>query len=130
MRVNPNLATWLKRAGPQRPAGQALVIGCGPGDDAEALQTIISEACIAWCRRRFPKSAVDYVVADLFAPPPNWHRAFALVVEAYTLQVLPREIRPTTRAIAASKNGLAVFDDGNRCTAAVGGSLRVGAGKR
>jgi SAM-dependent methyltransferase len=101
IRVNPNLAAWLERAGPQRPAGRALVIGCGLGDDAEALQTVgfqvtafdISEACIAWCRRRFPKSAVDYVVADLLAPLANWHRAFDLVIEAYTLQVLPRELR-------------------------------------
>ena len=34
-------------------------------------------------------SAVDYVVADLLAPPPAWSKAFDLVVEIYTVQALP-----------------------------------------
>jgi hypothetical protein len=36
---------------------------------------------------------VSYVVADLFAPPVEWQEAYGLVVEAYTLQVLPPTIR-------------------------------------
>jgi len=102
MRANPNLATWLERAAFKRRAGRALVIGCGLGDDAEALHSAgfqvtafdISETCIAWCRRRFPGSVVDYAVVDLFAPPSSWNKAFDFVLEAYTFQVLPESLRP------------------------------------
>lgn len=37
MRVNPNLAAWLEREGVDGTGGRALVVGCGLGDDAEAL---------------------------------------------------------------------------------------------
>jgi hypothetical protein len=36
---------------------------------------------------------VDYRVADLFDAPGDWRRQFDLVVEAYTLQVLPSALR-------------------------------------
>jgi hypothetical protein len=36
---------------------------------------------------------VDYVVADLFAPPPGWLHTFDLVVEIATVQALPRGVR-------------------------------------
>jgi SAM-dependent methyltransferase len=102
MKANPNLTMWLERASFQGKVGRALVVGCGLGDDAEALRAAgfevtafdISRTCIEWCRRRFPESAVNYVLADLFAPPPSWHRGFQLVLEAYTLQVLPEGLRP------------------------------------
>ena len=38
-------------------------------------------------------SAVTYAVGDLLAPPPDWRHAFDFVLEVYTLQVLPRELR-------------------------------------
>lgn len=101
MSVNPNLAAWLERAGIDGTTGRALVVGCGLGDDAEALAAIgfqvtafdISATCIQWCRRRFSDSQVEYVMADLFAPSSAWERAFDFVLEAYTLQVLPAELR-------------------------------------
>lgn len=34
-----------------------------------------------------------YTAADLFDPPPQWIRAFDFVLESYTLQVLPPELR-------------------------------------
>src|SRR5213080_4502519 len=40
MRVNPNLARWLERTGLKGAGLRALVIGCGLGDDAEALSSI------------------------------------------------------------------------------------------
>ena len=97
---NPNLVDWLRQhdaAGP----GRALKVGSGLGDDAEelarrAFQTTafdISESAIAWSRRRFPRSPVLYVVADLFAAPAEWRAAFDLVPESYTLQVLPPDLR-------------------------------------
>jgi SAM-dependent methyltransferase len=97
---NPNLVSWLDRQGAVD-GGTALKIGCGLGDDAEELSRRgfdttafdISPTAIAWCRRRFPGSSVRYVEADLMRPPGEWARGFDLVVESYTLQVLPPELR-------------------------------------
>jgi ubiquinone/menaquinone biosynthesis C-methylase UbiE len=79
------------------------VVGCGLGDDAEHVASLgyttaafdVSATAIAAARRRFPHSAVDYVAADLLAPPESWIGAFDLVVEAYTLQVLSGTARRT-----------------------------------
>jgi SAM-dependent methyltransferase len=54
----------------------------------------ISTSAINWCRHRFPNSRVSYEVHDAFAPRREWQHAFDLVVEAYTLQVLPPAARP------------------------------------
>jgi SAM-dependent methyltransferase len=98
--ANPNLVAWLDghRTDGRR---RAIAVGCGLGDDAEELARRgfdvvafdISETAIRWCEDRFPGSRVAYVVADLFAPPQGWREGFDLVVEAYTLQVLPPELR-------------------------------------
>ncbi|MGW0520702.1 class I SAM-dependent methyltransferase [Crossiella sp. NPDC003009] len=83
-------------------AGQrAVVVGCGLGADAEFLAGLgfattgfdISETAIRTNRERRPDSPVHYTTADLFALPPEWHRAFDLVVEIFTVQALPRELR-------------------------------------
>jgi SAM-dependent methyltransferase len=90
------------RAQPQNAAGkEALIIGCGYGDDAEqfarwGFQTTafdISETAIRGARRRFPESEVAYVASDVLAPPPEWRQKFDLVFESYTLQVLPPDLR-------------------------------------
>jgi SAM-dependent methyltransferase len=101
--ASPSLVAWLQSdAAPTPVAGaRALVIGCGLGDDAEELRSRgwettafdISPTAIERCRERFPKSSVDYEVADLFDLPRAWHRAFALVVEIRTLQSLPLAVR-------------------------------------
>ena len=101
MRPNPNLLSWLD--GPQAAdlGKTALVVGCGLGDDAEELarrgQQVtafdVAATAVGWCQRRFPQSAVSYVVADLLEPPDAWREAFDFVFEAYTLQVLPPEAR-------------------------------------
>jgi SAM-dependent methyltransferase len=94
--VNPHLAAWS--ALDHSRMHRALVVGCGYGDDAEWLATRgitvtafdIAPSAIAECRRRFPTSAVDYVVADLLDPPAPWlAEPFDLVVEIYTVQSLP-----------------------------------------
>lgn len=98
---NPYLEDLLDRMGGPR-GGSALCVGCGLGDDAEWLAWLgfrvtafdISPTAIDRCRGRFPGSTVDYVVENLLSPPSEWRGTFDLVVEAYTLQVLPAPLRP------------------------------------
>ena len=100
--VNPHFAAWTRRRHLIGVGQRALVVGCGLGDDAEHLAGLgfrvvafdVSPTCIGWCRRRFPASAVYYTAADLFYSPPDWQHAFDFVLEAYTLQVLPADLRP------------------------------------
>jgi SAM-dependent methyltransferase len=107
MAPSPNLIQWLethKTAGTQP---SALEIGCGLGDNAEELARRgfsvtafdISETAVQWAMKRFPQSPVSYEVQDLFQPSASWRHGFDLVLESYTLQVLPPELR--TRAIEA-----------------------------
>jgi SAM-dependent methyltransferase len=99
----PRLVSELAgRAG----GGRALVVGCGLGDDAEHVASLgfatvgfdVSPTAIATARRRFPHSSVEYVAADLLAPPRRWYATFDLVVEIFTLQVLPVASRRTATA--------------------------------
>jgi SAM-dependent methyltransferase len=106
---NPSLVDWLDRR-PVPMSGRALKVGSGLGDDAEELarrgfETTafdISEAAVAWCRRRFPQSRVSYIVADLLSPPLEWEAGFEFVLESYTLQVLPPELRARAAGCIAS----------------------------
>jgi SAM-dependent methyltransferase len=101
MTPNPNLIDWLAAHPVQGAGKKALVIGCGLGDDAEELAQRgfavtafdIADTAIAWCQQRFPDSRVTYVAADVVHPPVDWSHAFDFVLESYTLQVLPPEVR-------------------------------------
>ena len=103
----PEMVDWLD-AHPDL-SGGALVVGCGLGDDAEDLAGRgldvtafdVSSEAIAWCRRRFPGSSVDYVVADLFDQPAAWSGAFDLVIELRTVQSLPLNLRDEALAAVA-----------------------------
>jgi SAM-dependent methyltransferase len=98
---NPNVIEWLNREHVAGSGRRALDVGCGLGDDAEELARRgfhttafdISPTAIAWCHQRFPETAVRYVVADLFDAGPGWQNGFDFVLESYTLQVLPPELR-------------------------------------
>jgi SAM-dependent methyltransferase len=98
---NPHLVSWLEQQCMAGAGHKALKIGCGLGDDAEELshrgfETTafdISPTAISWCHRRFPKSSVHYVVADIFKTPNEWVNRFDFVLECYTLQVLPPNLR-------------------------------------
>ena len=98
---NPYLVEWLDREGVVGNDKQAMVIGCGLGDDAEALAKRgfvvtafdISERAIGWCHERFPESAVTYQVADLLQLTTEWHQNFDFVFESLTVQALPQVIR-------------------------------------
>ncbi len=105
----PTLVEWLDRA--EVEPGRALVVACGFGDDAEELARRgwavsafdVAATAIERARERFPGSAVDYRVADLFALPAEWEGHFDLVVEVRTLQSLPIGRREqAARAVAAT----------------------------
>jgi SAM-dependent methyltransferase len=98
---NHNLVAWLDREKVAVGGRRALVIGCGLGDDADELSRRgfdvtafdIAPTAIEWCRKRFPDTKVQFVVADLLGPPKQWTRAFDFVFESYTLQAVPPEVR-------------------------------------
>jgi SAM-dependent methyltransferase len=104
---NPHLVAWLDARLPS-PA-RALDVGTGLGDNAEELARRgwdvvafdVAPTAIAGARRRFPASRVCYLVGDVLAPDPGWRRAFELVVETYTLQVLPPRERAAAAAVLA-----------------------------
>ena len=106
------LLVWLDGQ-PEGFGQQALVVGCGFGDDAEAVSRRgyrvsafdIAPTAIERCRERFPDSEVDYRVADLFALPDAWRGAFDLVVEVRTLQSLPLGQRAGAAAAIAGTVG-------------------------
>jgi SAM-dependent methyltransferase len=93
--TNPLLLTWMENN--KSTSGlNAMVIGCGLGDDAEALSRYgyrvtafdISPSAIEMCRQRYPDTTVEYRVADLFALPAEWIHGFDLVYECNTIQIL------------------------------------------
>jgi len=102
--ANPYVVEWVDRETP--PPGRALDVGTGLGDTAEELSRRgfevvafdVSKTAIAEARRRFPRSRVDYRVADVLRLPGEFAGAFDLVVECYTLQVLPPNVRAKTVA--------------------------------
>lgn len=102
---NPHLVSWSALEG--LPRGRALVVGCGYGDDAEWLAEHgwqvtafdLSPTAVEVCKKRFPGTSVDYRVADLLQTE-EWP-AYDLVVEIYTVQVLPPGSAEREQAIAA-----------------------------
>ena len=120
---HPQVDQWLAtRDGTDR---TALVVGCGPGFEAEAAAARgyrvtafdVSESSVAQARARWPGSSVDYVVADLLAPPTEWRAGFDLVLECQTVQCLPPELHDAALDVLPT-------------LVAPGGSLLVVAGGR
>jgi 2-polyprenyl-3-methyl-5-hydroxy-6-metoxy-1,4-benzoquinol methylase len=109
LRPRPAFLDWAERVDLQGDGRRALVVGCGLGDDAEELARRgfvviafdVAPSAVAWCKERFPNSPVDYQVADLFAPPAAWLHSYDFVLEIFTVQALPVELRTQTIAAIA-----------------------------
>ena len=100
--VNGWLINWVETSQLNWQNLRVLVVGCGLGDDAEYLSKLgakvtafdLSQTAIDWCHQRFPTSQVNYQAVDLFSAPADWKFGFDLVIEIYTIQALPANIRP------------------------------------
>jgi SAM-dependent methyltransferase len=120
---NPHVARWLDRRAEHH--GRALDVGTGLGDNAAELRRRgydvvafdVSPTAVAQARVRFDDPRIELLALDALALPDRFTHAFDLVVECYTLQVLP----PAARAIAAKNIA--------RCVAAGGTLLVVARGR-
>jgi ubiquinone/menaquinone biosynthesis C-methylase UbiE len=118
LKANPLLIEWITHNQPDGDGRRALIVGCGLGDDAEAISCAgfavtafdISPEAVEWCRQRFPDSRVRYCVANVLELPAEWSAQFDLIVEIYTLQSLPEE---ALRAQAAANLARCVAPDGS-----------------
>ncbi|MGI8786129.1 MAG: class I SAM-dependent methyltransferase [Pyrinomonadaceae bacterium] len=113
--LEPNrfLRAWAEKTNLRGDERKALVVGCGLGDDARYLYDLgfnvtafdISQTAIEWAKKLHAETSIDFHVADLFNPPRGWFQAFEFVLEVYTIQPLPLEMRP--RVIDAIANFVA-----------------------
>ena len=107
---SPYFVSWLEKNPIDKPSKRACVIGCGVGDDAEALSKFgfevtafdISVTAIELCKNRYKDTKVNYVVADLFDYPKEWSKSFDVVYECNTIQVLPGDYRIKARIAMSS----------------------------
>jgi SAM-dependent methyltransferase len=102
MTPNPNLLEWFKELENIKKIAltkDCLVVGCGLGNDAEFLADYgfnvdafdISPTAIELCKKMHPQSKVNYFSDDV--TEPHHLKKYDFVFEAYTLQVLPVNLR-------------------------------------
>jgi SAM-dependent methyltransferase len=99
---NAYLKKWAEQVDLRGEGRTALVVGCGLGDDARYLNDLgfrvtgfdISPTAIEWAKQMNGDASIQLVTADLFNPPQAWRQAFDFVLEVYTIQPLPLEMRP------------------------------------
>lgn len=112
--VNPLLQTYLEDQIEHQ--GKALVIGCGLGDDARALEIAgyevvaidVSTTALELAQEKFPDSNITFEKQDIFDMPQKYDHYFDFVFEAFTIQSLPIEFREKMiKAVAntVAKNG-------------------------
>lgn len=116
---SPYLVQWLENNKKDLKNKKAIVIGCGVGDDAQAISDYgydviafdISPEAINLCKKRYPNTKVTYLVADLFDYDKKWLENFDLVYECNTIQILPGKYRIKARKAISnlvSKNAYAL----------------------
>lgn len=107
---NKYFQPWAEERGLRGEGRKALVVGCGLGDDARMLHDLgfkvtgfdISPTAIEWARKLHTDTDIQFETMDLFEPFRGWLGAFEFVLEIYTIQPLPLEMRPAViDAIAA-----------------------------
>jgi len=101
--LEPNrfFKAWAEVNGLKGNGRRALVVGCGLGDDARYLRDLgfevtafdISPTAIEWAKRLHADTEIQFEVADLFEPYRGWLGSFDFVLEVYTIQPLPMELR-------------------------------------
>ena len=101
--LEPNrfFKAWAESNGLKGNGRKALVVGCGLGDDAKYLNDLgfdvtgfdISPTAIEWAKRLHAETNIHFEAADLFQPFRGWLGAFDFVLEIYTIQPLPMEMR-------------------------------------
>ncbi len=115
MAPSPLLLSWLDQPGLEVAGSDALVIGCGLGDDAAELarrgcRTVafdVSPTAVDWARHRFADldaaGMLDFRTADLLDLPEDLVASAGLVVEVRTVQSLSADIREDgLRAVAST----------------------------
>src|SRR5215813_5974994 len=98
---NPFFKSWAEKTGLKGEGRKALVVGCGLGDDAKYLHDLgfkvtafdISPTAIEWAKKIYGESEIQFETADLFQPFRGWLGGFEFVLEIYTIQPLPMEMR-------------------------------------
>ena len=98
LETNKYLAEYLQQ---HIGEGKAIVIGCGLGHDAIALEDAgfnvtaidISETAINWCKDEYDYTNIDFQVQDVFKLPEAMLGQYDFVFEALTIQSLPLEHR-------------------------------------
>ncbi len=106
---HPLLTQWLARNG-SLAGRRAIDVGCGLGDNAEALSAAGADVtafdfiprAIEWAKQRFLESRVQFQVANLLEAPEKWRGTFDLVHECYTLQTMGDELLPLAAKALAS----------------------------
>jgi len=102
--LEPNtfFRTWAEKNGLKGNGRNALVVGCGLGDDARYLHDLgfkvtafdISQTAIEWAKGLHQETDIQFHIADLFEPRAGWVTSgFDFVLEVYTIQPLPLEMR-------------------------------------
>lgn len=111
---HPMLVSWLEQPGLEVADSDAMVIGCGLGDDAAELARRgcrvvgfdISATAVRWASRRFTDldapGSCEFLQADLFDLPPKLQASAGLVVEVRTVQALPERLRAEAMTAIAS----------------------------
>lgn len=104
--LEPNrfLVEWAENVNLKGNGRKALVVGCGLGDDAKFLEDLgfkvaafdVSPKAIDWAKKIHYESNIEFFTEDLFDAPKEWKKAFEFVLEVYTIQALPLNLRETT----------------------------------